>query len=331
MPTIRDVARVAGVSVATVSRVLNASPHVRATTAQRVRAAAAQLRFVPNGVAKSLITRRTHTLGVLLPELYGEFFGDFIRGVDDTARRHGFHLLVTSVRGSGGELGEALRALKGRTDGLIAMTPQLNAGEPHGMPERFPFVTVGHPPRPHQSSLTIQNFEGSVAMIRHLAGLGHRRIAIVKGPEHNYDAAERRRGYRATVAELGLDADPALELPGDFDERSGAAAAGPLLALARPVTAVFAANDAMAIGLLGALRERGVAVPETVALGGFDDIMLARYVDPPLTTVHVDIVAYGARAAELVLDALREPAAPRPRATLTTTLTVRRSTGAAAA
>jgi LacI family transcriptional regulator len=178
-------------------------------------------------------------------------------------------------------------------------------------------------------SLMIANAEGARAMVQHLAGLGHRRIAIIRGAEGNFDAAERRRGYREALAACGLEADPTLEAPGDFGEASGAAAARALMSLLDPPTAIFAANDCMAIGALSALRESGYRVPDDVALGGFDDIPMARYMTPTLTSVHVDIARLGERAAQLLLDTLAHPASRHAaREVLPTTLTVRQSCGA---
>jgi len=331
MVTIKDVARVAGVSVATVSRVYNGSTLVRADTRDRVRRVAQELGYSPHGAARSLITSRTHTLGVLLPDLYGEFFSEVIRGIDLAAQREGYHLLVSSARDDRRPLETALRSMRGRVDGLIVMSPDLDArASRRSLPERFPVVLLNCPPSDAAyDSLGIANYEGARAMVRHLAALGHRRIAIIKGAEHNFDAAERLRGYRAALAEAGLVSDPGLEFPGDFSEAAGHAAAGLILAAPDRPTAVFAANDGMAIGALSAFRNAGLRIPEDIAIGGFDDIPMARYVEPTLTSVHVDISALGERATAWLLEALRAPAERElRRETLPTTLVVRRSCGA---
>jgi LacI family transcriptional regulator len=221
--------------------------------------------------------------------------------------------------------------MRGRVDGLIVMSPDLDAGASRrSLPERFPVVLLNCPPSDAAyDSLGIANFQGAYAMVRHLAGLGHRRIAIIRGAEQNFDAAERLRGYRAALSELGLDPAPALELPGDFSEAGGYAAAERLLGNGAMPTAVFAANDCMAIGALSAFRHGGLGIPEDVAIAGFDDIPMARYVDPSLTSVHVDISALGERATVRLLEVLSEPADRElRRETLPTTLVVRRSCGA---
>jgi LacI family transcriptional regulator len=333
MATIKDVARVAGVSVATVSRVYNETELVREATARRVQEAALELGYVPHGGARSLSTNRTHTLGVILPDLYGEFFSEVIRGIDQTAQRNGFHLLISSSHEGRPAVEAALRSMRGRVDGLIVMWPEMDADTAvRNLPAGFPLVLVSAPVGPGAFDvITIANYDGARAMVRHLIGLGHRRIAIIKGAEGNYDAAERLRGYRAALAEAGVPPAPGFEAQGDFSERSGFRATSELLQ-GRPVpTAIFAANDSMAIGALSALRDGNRRVPEDVAVAGFDDIPLARFLDPPLSSVHVDISALGERATLRLLDAVRDKAAHVHRTeTFPTTLVLRRSCGAAA-
>jgi LacI family transcriptional regulator len=333
MVTIRDVAHAAGVSIATASRAMNDSPLVAGETRARVREVAACLCYSPHGAARSLITSRTHTIGILLPDLYGEFFSELIRGIDQTAQREGFHCLLASARHTGPLLEAALRSMRGRVDGLILMSPEFT-GElsRRTLPEGFPVILVHCPPtEQHLDGVQVANDQGARAMVRHLARLGHRRIALICGAEGNYDAAERLRGYREALAECGLAAEPGLEAPGDFSEAAGANAVRELLSLppAERPTAIFAANDCMAIGALSALRAAGLRVPEDMALGGFDDIPMARFMTPPLTSVHVDISALGARAAGRLLDLLQGRAGPAPyRETFPTTLVVRQSCGA---
>lgn len=330
MATIKDVARAAGVSVATVSRVYNGSARVRDDTRDLVRQVAADLGYIPNGAARSLITSRSHTIGVLLPDLYGEFFSEVIRGIDLAAHRGKYHLLLSSARHTGAELEAALRSMRGRVDGLIVMSPELDAGTARrSLPENFPVLLLNTPPSDAGfGSMAVENFEGARAMVSHLASLGHRRIAIIRGAERNFDASERLRGYRAALDEAGITRDPALELAGDFSEESGHTAAKAMLAYRERPTAVFAANDCMAIGALSAFREAGLQVPRDMALGGFDDIPMGRYLDPALTSVHVDISALGERATVRLLDMLDESPRDLRRETLPTTLVVRRSCGA---
>jgi LacI family transcriptional regulator len=335
MATIRDVAREAGVSIATVSRVFNDSSLVSADTIALVRDVAARLNYWPNGVARSLITSRTHALGVLLPDIYGEFFSEVIRGIDLAARRHGFHLLVSSSHADSEALREALRSMSGRIDGMIVMAPDVDAPDAiRAFAGHCPVVLLN----PGQDvddcdTISIANFEGAHEMVRHLIALGHRRIGMVRGPQRNLDAEQRVQGYRAALREAGLGPDAGLEVQGDFTEPSGYVAIGELLA--RPVrpTAVFCANDHMAIGAMSALRESGVAVPEEVAIAGFDDVSMARFVSPPLSSVRVNTALLGERAVELLMRSRRSSASPslRQHEVLPTTLAIRSSCGGGAA
>lgn len=334
MATIRDVAREAGVSIATVSRVFNQSSLVRRDTCEHVRGVASRLDYWPNSAARSLITHRTSAIGVLLPDLYGEFFSEVIRGIDLAARRERYQVLVSSSHASAEALVAAVRALRGRIDGLLVMAPDADATEAiHDFSTRFPVVLLNPGPISLEcSSLSVANYDGAYAAVRHLAGLGHRRIAIVNGPAGNADARERRRGWHQALLDAGLEPSAALELPGDFSEASGFAAAQALLAARPRPTAVFAANDYMAVGLLAAARDAGVAVPGDLAVCGFDDIAMSRYLSPALTTVDVDACELGERAMLKLLPyaRTRRPADVHHE-TLPTRVVVRASCGAAAA
>lgn len=306
--TIKDVARAAGVSVATVSRALNGADNVTPGTRQRVQSVAAELRFTPSSAARSLITRRTHTVGALLPDLYGEYFSELIRGIDLKARARGLHLLVSSSHGDASEAAAALRAMHGRVDGLLVMSPHIDsAALTANLPQGLPVVLIStRLPEEGRPSFAVDNFGGAQAMTRHLASRGHRRLAFVGGPENNYEAQERLRGYRAALAELRPHAAE-LVLHGDFSEESGWRAGSEIASLAERPDAVFCSNDMMAIGCLAALAEAGVRVPQDIALAGFDDIPIARYVTPPLTTVRVRIAELGSLALDRLASAIENP------------------------
>ncbi len=332
MATIRDVAREAGVSIATVSRVFNDSSLVSERTGRLVREAAARLNYWPNGAARSLITNRTHALGVLLPDMHGEFFSEVIRGVDLAARRHGFHVLVSSSHADSEALAEALRSMSGRIDGVIVMAPDVDAPSAiRGFSQHCPVVLV-NPGQPVEDcdTIAVDNLAGAREMVGHLLALGHRRIAIVRGPAGNLDGEQRLQGYRQALREAGLEPDPRLELRGDFTEPSGWEAGLELARLEPRPTAVFVANDPMAIGVLAGLAEAGVAVPAGMAVAGFDDIAIAHYTSPPLTSVRVNPSLLGERAVELLLRAKRTPVpGARQHEVLPTSLVIRRSCGAA--
>jgi LacI family transcriptional regulator len=309
--TIKDVARVAKVSVATVSRALNGHDNVTDAVRRAVLQAAADLRYTPHAAARSLSSRKTHTIGVVLPDLYGEFFSELVRGIDQVARERGQYLLVSSYHGHPEEQGAALRAMRGRVDGLLVMSPYVDdSGHLTGnLDPSLPVVMINtHLPDAGFVSLRVDNHGAAVRMVEHLAAQGCKRIAFIGGPADNFDARERLRGYRDALARLRPGTEP-MEFAGDFGEASGHAAGEAIAALApakRP-DAVFAANDMMALGCLFAFNQAGIRVPADSALAGFDDIPLARYVHPPLTTMRVDISELGARALHALLDAAARP------------------------
>ena len=304
--TIREVASRAGVSVATVSRVFNNTAPVSTTTRRRVFEAASSLRYSPNLAARSLITRQTHSLGIVLPDLHGEFFSELMRGIDQIANQRGYHLLVSNSHNDRHALELATRNMRGRVDGLILMAPDINAEFLASVvPDHTPVVLINSwLELQNRDSLRVDNYEGAYHMVMHLRGHGHQRIAHVKGPESNFDARERHRGYRAALAASGAHLDETLEVAGNFTESSGYNAALALLELPQRPTAIFCANDSMAIGALSALRSVGVRVPEVVAVGGFDDVPIAAYMTPTLASVRVRISELGARACRQLLHAL---------------------------
>jgi LacI family transcriptional regulator len=282
--------------VATVSRTLNGIESVAGPTRERVLLAVSELDYVPHSGARALSTKRTDTIGVLLPDLHGEFFSELIRGIDLAARSRGLHLLLSSSHGDVAEAHAALRSMRSRVDSMIVMLPY-GTGElaiSSGL-HSVPMVVLGGAGTgPHQSSLLIDNYAGAFAIAEHLAATGRQTIAFVTGPGRNLDAVQRLRGYCTAVKAAGLVEQI---IQGDFTEQAGRDAAAQLLGDGIP-EAIFCANDMMAIGCLEVLREAGIQVPGDVALAGFDDIPIARYVSPPLTTAAVPIAEIGRQALE---------------------------------
>ena len=297
--TIRDVARRAQMSVATVSRALNGFENVSEQARERIAAAVAELGYVPHAGARSLSLARNNAIGVVLPDLHGEFFSEIVRGMDREASRRGYLLLLSTLHAGGEQATNAMRAMRGRVDGLIVMAPHLSADElsaalPTGLPSILINTRAGAGQHP---SIHLDNAAGVRAVVEHLASLGRKRLIHIAGPADNIDAQEREAAFREAVAAHGLEG---RIVGGDFEMESGEAAIRRLLAEAIEFDAVFAANDNMAIGTLEALRAAGKRVPEEIAVVGFDDIPLARHMG--ITTVRVRIAELGERALQRLVD-----------------------------
>ncbi|MCC2979000.1 LacI family DNA-binding transcriptional regulator [Sphingomonas sp. IC4-52] len=300
--TIRDVARRAAVSVASVSRALNGASNVHPDTRARVLAAADELGYVPHAGARSLSLARTHAIGVVLPDLHGEFFSEMIRGLDREASVRGYHLLLSNIQPDRDHAVQALRAMRGRVDGLVIMAPHVDPPALAPMlPASLPTVMINTHAAPGASMLRVDNGAGAEAMIHHLAQIGRRRIVHIAGPASNSDAQQRLQGCKAA---LPSHVDLRV-VEGDFTEVSGAEAIKRLLTSNADFDAVFAANDMMALGALQALRSAGRRVPKDVAVAGFDDVPLARYLS--LTTIRVHMADIGARAAARLIERLGTP------------------------
>ncbi|MDF2495470.1 LacI family DNA-binding transcriptional regulator [Sphingomonas sp.] len=297
--TIRDVARLAEVSVASVSRALNGLANVHPDTRARVLAAAKELGYVPHAGARSLSLARTNAIGVVLPDLHGEFFSELVRGLDREASARGYHLLLSNIHADRDHAAKALRTMRGRVDGLVVLAPYADpVATADLLPASLPTVMINTPSAHGGVSLRIDNRAGAEAMAHHLVAIGRQRIVHVTGPVGNTDAQERLDGFRAALPEdIEL-----IVVPGDFTEPSGEAAVARLQDDGVAYDAIFAGNDLMAVGALRALRQAGRAVPQDVAVCGFDDVPLAGYLS--LTTIRVHMTAVGARAAARLIDAL---------------------------
>lgn len=323
--TIRDVARVAELSVASVSRVLNGHDNVHPDTRQKVLDAMQALGYVPNAAARSLSTAKSHAIGVVLPDLHGEFFGELVRGMDKAASEHGYMLLLSNMHADSLLAGQAMGAMRGRVDGMIIMAPQLSAAELSlALPAGLPAVLVNSPDEASHYNLRIDNRGGVMLMIRHLIANGRKRIVHLSGDPHNLDAAERAQAYIDALATLAPDMPPRV-LQGDFTDESGERLVQQMLSDGSDFDAILAANDMMALGALQALRTVGVQVPAHVAVTGFDDVPMARYLG--LTTVRVDMVGIGARAVSRLIQEIEGDAPPPQLERLPPALIARATTG----
>jgi LacI family transcriptional regulator len=302
--TIKDVAEQAKVSIATVSRAFNEEGKVREGTRQRILAVAQKLKYTPNAAARNLIMNRTEAIGLLLPDLHGEFFSEIIRGADEAAQERRHHLIVSSSHNDRSEIEAALRFMRGRVDGLVIMSPQIESDLLlANLSKSLPVVLLNcRLENTVYDTITVDGYGGSRDMVGYLISQGHRRIAIIKGGDNNFEALERLRGYRAALIAAGIRPERQLELSGDFTEASGYDAARRLLAMHPHPTAVFASNDSMAIGAIGAFHEHGIRIPQQVSMCGFDDIPIAKYIRPALSSVHVPIHDMGRMAVNRLLD-----------------------------
>jgi LacI family transcriptional regulator len=332
MATIRDVARVADVSVASASRALNGHDNVTPGMRARVEAAAARLNYVPHSGARSLTRRKCDAIGVVLPDLFGEYFSELIRGIDRVAHAHGLQLLLSNMHGNPHEAALAVGAMRGRVDGLLVMTP-------HPDHERLldvlspslPAVLLNcHRPTPGIATVGIDNEGAAQTLTRHLVERGYRRIAFVSGPRDNCDSVARQAGFRAALADATGERDPII-VPGDFSEASGADAARLLIAARTRFDAIFCANDMMAVGCCGVLKEAGIAIGDGVGVAGFDDIPIAHYAEPGLTTMNVRIAEMGASAANKLITMMSGATPAEEMTILAPQLVVRASTARAGA
>jgi DNA-binding LacI/PurR family transcriptional regulator len=304
-PTIRDVARAAGVSKGTVSFALNGRPGVSEDTRERILAAARDLGWTPSTKARALSVSRSFAVGLVLarePELLGAdpFFPSFIAGVERTLSDRGQALVLQVVPESEEEAGYRRLAGTGRVDGVFLLDlrvddPRMALLEELGMPA----VSIARPDVPSGfPAVLVDDRPGIAAAVQHLAGLGHRRIAHVAGPAHFLHGSRRRRAFEDALAEAGLPAGPVVEA--DFSAAGGAAATRRLLD--SDVTAIVYSNDLMAIAGLSVAVECGRAVPAELSVTGFDNTDLAGYVSPALTSVRTDPYLWGRKAAEALLD-----------------------------
>lgn len=305
-PGMMDVARLAGVSHQTVSRVLNAPDSVRPATLEKVRAAIAQLGYRRNMAARALVTDSTRTIGVVTAG--SRFFGpaSTSAAIEVAARRAGYATLVTALNhGSGAEVAEAFDFLVGRgVDGIIAVAPQTRIATAVERAARaVPLVVVadGFSPSERIHVISVDQELGARMVVGHLLGRGRRRVAHVRGPSGWFDAAARIRGWRAAVEDAG--AEPGELLEGDWSPERGYAAGAELVARGLP-DGVFCSNDLMALGALAALRDRGIRVPADVVVAGYDDVAGAAFFSPPLTTVRQPFDELGRLCMEVLLQAI---------------------------
>ncbi len=334
--TLEGVAKLAGVSRSTVSRVVNDHPNVRAEVRDQVWRVIHETGYQPHAAARSLVTRRTQILGVVIPEpitkLFTDpFFSTLLYGITETCNAQHYHLMLSLFHGPAEQDDQYRRIVgNGHLDGIIVASAHMDDSlPPRLLQDGIPFVVVGRYPDARVHGVDIDNIGGSRQAVEHLMGLGHTAIALITGPLTMTSGVDRLVGYQQTLAAQGIVLDQDLIVEGDYTEDSGYAAAKQLLRT--PATAIFAASDMMAIGALKALHDAGRQVPQDMALVGFDDVPLASSVQPALTTVRQPVRQLGSAVAELLMELLANPPEPGSlarRSVLPTELVVRQSCGA---
>ena len=325
--TMSDVAEQAGVSVTTVSHVINNTRPVSEDLRGRVVLAMAALNYQPNRLARSLRQGRTHTLGMIVPDNANPYFAEVARGIEETAYRNQYSLILCNSEGDVDRERFYINVLlEKQVDGLILVAAGSSTSSiaDIALP---PMVVVDRDlPNIHADAVLTENAQGGRLATGHLLALGHRRIACITGASDVTSAAERATGYRQALVAAGVAVDESLVVKAAFDYASGYAAAKGLLTCPNPPTAIFACNDLMAVGAISAGIELGLRIPADLSIVGFDDVQLASFANPPLTTVAQPKREMGDLAVSLLLERMVNPAIPPRRRWLGTELVVRGST-----
>ena len=332
--TIEDIARLAGVSRSTVSRVINGQPSVRPAVRDRVQAVIAEHRYTPQAAARQLVTQRTHTIGLILPDSASPMFGNPIfalmgQGVSLACAQQGY-VSMQFMGQRNMEEQTLYNLLRSRPfDGVVLISGEFEDPRPGFLRHAgIPYVRIGRDPNHDDLKyVDIDNVEAARAAVAHLVKLGHCRIAMIKGIARDTRSAERYKGYRQALQEAGIPLDEQLVGDGDWTAACGYTFTQRFLQLDSPPTAIFSSNDMMAAGVVRAAYERGLKVPDDLALVGFDDLDQTTMIFPELTTVRQPCVEMGRHAAEILIDQLENENEEPVHVILPTTLVVRASCG----
>lgn len=335
--TLKDIAREVGLSVTTVSRALAGYSDVAAETRQRIEQTALAMGYSPNITARRLQKQRTDTLGFIMPtfgpRFSDPFFSEFIAGIGNEAAVQDYDLLVSTHPPDSEEEQRAYQKAirRGWIDGLIVVRTRVNDSRIRLLCEHnFPFVAFGRTDDELEFPYVDEDGRAGMKLLtQHFIDLGHRRIGFITPPPGLMFGRYRRQGFEETMAENGLQIEPNWIVAGDMTQRGGAESVEQLLTLASPLTAIICGNDLMAVGALNRIHQSGLQVGKDIALGGFDDIPLAAFVNPPLTTIHQPIYEIGRKTCALLIDVINGRAPENPSTLLTPTLIIRESSGTA--
>jgi LacI family transcriptional regulator len=326
--TIIDVAEAAGVSISTVSRVVNNNKHVRPGTRERVLTAMMRLGYVVNQQARSLAGGHSQVIGLLVPEVGNSYIGEIMRGVDEELAAAQYELMLyTTHRRRTKESVYVATLTRGLADGLLLVVPDDPGAYLDSLAQQnFPYVLIDHQGIGEDCpAVGATNWQGGYDATTYLIELGHRRIGFITGNMGLGCAVERLAGYRTALSDHGIDFDPGLVAAGDFQQQGGYTGANALLALAEFPTAIFASNDMSAFGAIEAVRNHGLRIPEDVSVLGFDDIPQAAHAHPGLTTIRQPLEQMGQLATRMLLKKIENPDFSGERIELQTTLVIRES------
>ncbi|WP_459177466.1 ribose operon transcriptional repressor RbsR [Ewingella americana] len=331
MATMKDVARMAGVSTSTVSHVINNNRFVSEAIRDKVTAAIDSLNYAPSALARSLKLNQTRTIGMLLTASSNPFYSEVVRGVERSCYERGYSLILCNTDGDAERMNRSMETLlQKRVDGLLLMCTENHRPSQVALSRypSLPIVMMDWAPFGAANDVIQDNaLLGGEMATEYLIRRGYQRIACITGPLDKTTALERLNGYRQAMHRAGLSVLPGYEVCGDFEFEGGLSSMDKLLALPQRPHAVFASNDAMAVGVYQALYKKGLRVPEDVAVIGYDDIQLAQYMTPPLTTIHQPKDSLGELAIDTLLHRLQEPGADPQVLVLTPELVIRESVG----
>ena len=328
MTTMKDVAKTVGVSLGTVSNVLNGREVVQDETRLKVLQVMKQLNYVPNSVARALKTNRTQIIGIMLPSITNPFYATIARVADDVVQNLGYTLLISNTdRNPNREFESAKALLEKGVDGIIWIAKSMRFKELSlELNERLPILYVDSELNESEGDqLSVDNYQGGALAAEHLYQLGHRKIAVIEGPKEAKKSWNRIPGFYNKLLEHGISIEKNLIRIGNFEFDSGYDYMRSLLKEDSEFTALFAANDMMAVGAITAAREAGLKVPDDLSVVGFDDIMLAQYFDPALSTVRQPAEQLGRFAVEMLMKRINDPGIPHKYEVLPTEFIPRKS------
>jgi DNA-binding LacI/PurR family transcriptional regulator len=332
LKTLKDVARAAGVSIATVSRVLNDHEYVSDETRHRVLSAVDELGYRPSQLAIGLRTGKSRVFGLIISDIGNPYFASVVRGIEDIAYTNGYSLILcnSDEDPEKEELYINVFLDSAVSGAIVACAREDSMCAKKLLDASIPIVAMDRRITNFEvDTVVTNNIQGAFDAVIHLIEQGHRRIGYVGGPLHTTTGKERWEGYKKALTEHGFELDPELVKVGNFKQRSGQEAARELLHVDKRPTAIFTANNLMTLGALNAIHEEGLEIPEEIAIVGFDDLPWAQSLDPPLTAVEQSAYELGRTAAEFLIKRINEPERPVTNVTLDTNLIIRKSSGKA--